>query len=429
MALPSDVKFETLAIHGGQEPDPTTGARAVPIYQTAAYNFRDADHAARLFELQEPGNIYSRLMNPTTDVFEQRTALLENGVGALAFASGHAAIVATILNLAQSGDEIVSAASLYGGTCNLFAYTLPRLGIRTHFVDGGDPQNFAAAITPQTKALYAETIGNPSGDILDIEAVAAIAHEHGLPLIVDNTFASPYLCRPIDFGADIVVHSATKFLGGHGTSMGGIVVDGGKFDWNSSRFPLLSEADPSYHDLRYAEKCGASAFITRLRVQLLRDFGACLSPFNSFLLLLGLETLPLRMQRHVENALAAAKFLQQHPCVDWVSYAALSDHPDHARAQKYLPKGPGSIFTFGIKGGLSAGKKCIDSLRLFSLLANVGDAKSLVIHPASTTHAQLTPQQLESAGVRPELIRLSIGIEAIDDILADLDQALSKAKG
>lgn len=428
MTFPAQAKFETLAVHGGQSPDPATGARAVPIYQTTAYNFRDADHAARLFDLKEDGNIYSRLSNPTSDVFERRVALLENGVGSLAFASGHAAIVATILNLAQAGDEIVSAASLYGGTYNLFAATLPRLGIRTHFVDAGNPQHFAAAITPQTKALYAETIGNPNADILDIEAVAAVAHAHGLPLIVDNTFATPYLCRPIDFGADIVLHSATKFLGGHGTSMGGIVVDGGIFDWNSARFPLLSEADPGYHGLCYAEKCGPAAFITRLRVQVLRDFGACLSPFNSFLFLLGLETLPLRMQRHAENARAVAQFLDRHPRADWVSYAGLPGHPDHAKAQKYLPKGPGSIFTFGIKGGLPAGKKCIDALRLFSLLANVGDAKSLVIHPASTTHAQLTPEQLESAGVRPELIRLSIGIENIEDIIADLDQALNVAK-
>lgn len=428
MALPENVRFETLAVHGGQEPDPATGSRAVPIYQTTAYNFRDSEHAANLFGLKETGNIYSRIMNPTTDVLEKRIAALEGGVGALAFSSGHAAISSAIFNIAQAGDEIVSSSTLYGGTYNMFAYNLPRLGIKVNFVDAGDPVNFEKAITPKTKALYAETIGNPKIDVLDIEKVAAIAHRHGIPLIIDNTFATPYLCRPIDFGADIVVHSATKFIGGHGTSMGGLVIDGGKFDWNNGKFPLLSEPDPSYHGLKYTEALGPAAYITRLRVQILRDLGACLSPFNSFLFLQGLETLHLRMQRHAENALAVAKHLAQHDQVSWVSYPGLPDHPDYEKAKKYLPKGAGSIFTFGIKGGLEAGKKFIDSLRLFSLLANVGDAKSLVIHPASTTHSQLTPEQRASAGAPDDLIRLSIGIEDAQDLIEDLDQALAAAK-
>lgn len=428
MRLPEKLRFDSLAVHGGQEPDPATGSRAVPIYQTTAYNFRDSDHAADLFSLKEPGNVYTRMMNPTTDVFEKRMVLLENGVGALAFASGHAAVFGTVLNIAQNGDEIVSAANLYGGTYNMFAHNLPRLGIKTHFVDAANPENFAKAITPKTKALYAESIGNPKADVLDIEAVAEIAHAHGLPLIIDSTFSSPYLCRPIDFCADIVIHSATKFIGGHGTSMGGVVVDGGKFDWDNGKFPLLSEPDESYHGLSYAKDIGAAAFITRMRAQILRDVGACLSPFNSFMLLIGLETLPLRMQRHVENALKAAEFLQGHALVNWVSYAGLPSHPDYAKAKKYFPQGPGAIFTFGIKGGLAAGKKFIDSLRLFSLLANVGDAKSLVIHPASTTHSQLSPEQLESAGVQADLIRLSIGLEDARDLIEDLDQALQNSQ-
>lgn len=427
MTIPKNLHFATLAVHGGQEPDPVTGARAVPIYQTTAYTFKNTDHAARLFGLEEDGNIYSRIMNPTTDVFEKRTAALEGGIAALAFASGHAAIFATILNLAQAGDEIVSSSALYGGTYNLFAYNLPRYGIKVHFVDSDRPENFSKAITPNTKAIYAECIGNPKADILDIEAVAAIAHENGLPLIVDSTFATPYLCRPIAFGADIVLHSATKFLGGHGTSMGGVVVDAGKFDWNSGKFPLLSEPDPSYHGLRYAEDVGKAAFITRLRCQMLRDLGACISPFNSFMLLMGLETLHLRMQRHVDNALAVAEFLEQHPGVGWVSYPSLSSSPQHEKALKYFPLGAGAIFTFGIKGGLKAGKTFIDALKLFSLVANVGDAKSLVIHPASTTHSQLTPEQMKSAGVQPDLIRISVGIEDVKDLIADLDQALCVA--
>ncbi|MDU4962504.1 MAG: homocysteine synthase [Sporomusaceae bacterium] len=428
MTLPENLRFDSLAVHAGQEPDPATGSRAVPIYQTTSYNFRDSEHAANLFALREPGNIYSRIMNPTTDVFEKRIAALEGGVGALAFASGHAAISAAILNIARAGDEIVSSASLYGGTYNMFAYTLPNLGIRVKFVDSANPENFRAAITEKTKAVYAETIGNPRIDILDIERVAAIAHANGVPLLLDSTFATPYLCRPIEFGADIVIHSATKFIGGHGTSMGGVVVDGGKFDWNSGKFPLLSEPDPSYHGLSYTKALGPQAFITRLRTQVLRDLGACLSPFNSFQFLTGLETLHLRLQRHSENALTVARHLAGHKRVEWVSYPALPDHPDHALAQKYLPKGAGAILTFGIKGGFIAGKKFIDSLRLFSLLANVGDAKSLVIHPASTTHSQLTPEQRAAAGAPDNLVRLSLGLEDAADLIADLDQALDKAQ-
>jgi O-acetylhomoserine (thiol)-lyase len=420
------LRFDTLAVHAGQQPDPATGSRAVPIYQTTAYNFRDSAHAASLFALQESGNIYTRIMNPTTDVLEKRLAALEGGVGALAFASGHAAISAAILNIAQAGDEIVSSSTLYGGTYNMFAYTLPRLGIKVSFVDPADPASFAKAVTPRTKALYAETIGNPKIDILELAAVAEVAHAHGLPLIVDGTFTTPYLLRPFEFGADVVVHSATKFIGGHGTSMGGLVVDGGRFDWGSGKFPLLSEPDPSYHDLRYAEALGPQAFITRLRTQILRDLGACLSPFNSFLLLQGLETLPLRMRRHSDNALAIAGFLAGHPQVAWVSYPGLASHPDHVKAGKYLPKGAGAILTFGIKGGLEAGRKFIDSLQLFSLLANVGDAKSLVIHPASTTHSQLTSAQRAAAGVPDDMVRLSMGLEDPADLIADLDQALAK---
>ena len=427
MALPENLKFDTLAVHGGQEADPTTGSRAVPIYQTTAYVFRDTEHAASLFALQENGNIYTRIMNPTTDVLEKRIALLEGGVGALAFASGHAAISGAILNIAAAGDEIVSSSSLYGGTYNMFAYTLPRLGIKVTLVDPSDPENFRKAITPKTKALYAEVIGNPKIDVLDIRKVADIAHENGLPLFLDSTFATPYLCRPFEHGADVVIHSATKFIGGHGTSMGGLVVDSGKFDWNSGKFPLLSEPDPSYHDLRYAEALGPLAFIVRLRTQVLRDLGACLSPFNSFLFLQGLETLHLRMERHVANATAVANFLQDHPAVEWVSYPGLPSHPAHALAQKYLPKGAGAILTFSIKGGIEAGKKFIDSLKLFSLLANVGDAKSLVIHPASTTHSQLTPEQRAAAGAPDGLVRLSLGLEDPADLITDLKQALSNA--
>ncbi|MDF2571307.1 MAG: mdeA 3 [Sporomusa sp.] len=428
MTLPEKLRFDTLAVHAGQQPDPATGSRAVPLYMTTAYNFRDADHAADLFSLKESGNIYTRIMNPTTDVFEQRIAALEGGVGALAFASGHAAITAAILNIAQAGDEIVSSSTLYGGTYNLFAHTLPRLGIKVKFVDPSNPEHFAAAITPNTKAVYAEIIGNPKIDVLDLECVAAIAHKHGLPLIIDSTFATPYLCRPIDFGADIVVHSATKFIGGHGTSMGGVVIDGGKFDWGSGKFPLLSEPDASYHDIKYTEALGNLAYIVRLRVQVLRDMGACLSPFNSFMFLQGLETLHLRMERHSQNALAVAKYLENHELVSWVSYPGLASHTDNHLSQKYFPKGVGAMLTFGIKGGLEAGRTFINSLRLFSLLANVGDAKSLVIHPASTTHSQLTSQQRTSAGVSDDMVRLSIGIEDVADLIEDLAQALEATR-
>jgi len=419
---------ETLAIHAGQEPDPTTGSRAVPIYATSSYVFKDSDHAARLFALQEFGNIYTRIMNPTTDVFEKRVAALEEGVGALGVASGQNAELYAILNLAQAGDEIVAAATLYGGTYALFAHNLPRLGIKFHFVDPSDPENFRRAITPKTKALYAETIGNPKCDVLDIERVAAVAHDNGLPLIIDNTFATPYLCQPFKWGADIIVHSATKFIGGHGTSIGGIIVDSGKFNWAGGKHPLYTEPDAAYHGLRYAD-LGNLAYILRARVSLLRDLGGALSPFNSFLFLQGLETLHLRMERHSSNTLAVARHLQSHPAVLWVNYPGLEGSPEYARAQKYLPKGQGAILTFGIKGGTQAGKTFIENLRLLSHLANVGDSKSLAIHPNTTTHQQLSVAEQAAAGVTPEMVRLSIGTEHIDDIIADLNQALSKAAG
>ncbi|WP_068774320.1 homocysteine synthase [Paenibacillus sp. FJAT-26967] len=425
MAEERQYSLETLAVHAGQEIDPTTLSRAVPIYQTTSYGFRDADHAADLFALKEFGNIYTRIMNPTSDVFEKRIAALEGGAGALATASGQAAITYSILNIAGAGDEIVSASSLYGGTYNLFSTTFAKLGINVKFVDPSDPENFRKAITDKTKALYAETVGNPKGDLLDIEAVAAIAHENGLPLIVDNTFPTPYLLRPIEHGADIVVHSATKFIGGHGTSIGGVIVDGGKFDWKSSgKFPGLTEPDPSYHGVIYTDAVGPIAYIIKARVQLLRDMGASISPFNSFMLLQGLETLHLRMERHSSNALKAAQFLESHEGVEWVSYAGLPSHSSYKLAQKYLPNGQGAIMTFGIKGGIEAGRKVIENVKLFSHLANVGDSKSLIIHPASTTHQQLNEDEQASAGVTPGMIRLSIGTEAIDDILHDLDQAI-----
>lgn len=420
---------ETLAVHAGQQIDPTTMSRAVPIYQTSSYGFRDTEHAANLFALKEFGNIYTRIMNPTQDVFEQRVAALEGGAAALATSSGQSAITFSILNIAGAGDEIVSASSLYGGTYNLFAITLPKLGINVKFVDPSNPENFRGAITEKTKAIYAETIGNPRGDVLDIEAVAAIAHENGIPLIVDNTFPSPYLLRPIEHGADIVVHSATKFIGGHGTSIGGVIVDGGKFDWKASgKFPGLTEPDPSYHGVVYADAVGPVAYIIKARVQLLRDIGAAISPFNSFLLLQGLETLHLRMERHSSNALKVAQFLEQHEAVEWVSYAGLPSHPSYDLAQKYLPKGQGAILTFGIKGGLEAGRKVINNVQLFSHLANVGDSKSLIIHPASTTHQQLNEEEQAAAGVAPGMIRLSIGTEAIEDILFDLNQAIEASQ-
>ncbi|MCW1837722.1 homocysteine synthase [Bacillus xiamenensis] len=429
--MSEDLQFrlETKAIHAGQELDSATYSRAVPIYQTSSFGFRDSEHAANLFGLQEPGNIYSRIMNPTNDVFEKRIAALEGGIGALAVSSGQAATTYSILNIAGAGDEIVSSSSLYGGTYNLFAHTLKKLGITVKFVDSSKLEELEAAITDKTKAVYAESIGNPKGDILHIKAVSAIAHKHHIPLIVDNTLASPYLLRPIEFGADIVVHSATKFIGGHGTSIGGVIVDSGQFPWaDSDKFKGLTEPDPSYHGLTYTEAIGEAAYITKARVQLLRDLGAALSPFNSFLLLQGLETLHLRLERHSENALKTAQFLQEHPLVEWVSYPGLEGHESFELAQTYLPKGQGAILTFGIKGGREAGKKLIDSVQLFSHLANVGDSKSLIIHPASTTHQQLSEAEQKATGVTPELIRLSVGTEAIEDILADLEQAISKSQ-
>ncbi len=422
--------FDTLQVHAGQEADPTTGSRAVPIYQTTSYVFNNTEHAANLFALTEPGNIYTRMMNPTTDVFEKRIAALEGGAGALAVASGSAAITYAILNIAGAGDEIVSASTLYGGTFNLFSVTLPRLGIKTIFVDPDDPENFRQVITERTKALYIETIGNPRINVIDIEAVAKIAHDNGIPLIIDNTFGTPYLIKPIEFGADIVVHSATKFIGGHGTSIGGVIIDSGNFDWASSgRFPGLTEPDPSYNGIKYVEYAGPAAYILKARVQLLRDTGAALSPFNSFLFLQGLETLSLRVERHVSNSQRIAEFLEQHPLVAWVNYPSLPGNKYYNLAQKYLPRGAGSIFTFGIKGSLEEGRKFIDSLEIFSLLANVADAKSLVIHPASTTHAQLSEEEQKLAGLTPDLIRISIGIEDVNDLIWDLDQALNKAIG
>jgi O-acetylhomoserine (thiol)-lyase len=421
---------ETLAVHAGQQVDPTTKARAVPIYATTSYVFDNADHAARLFGLQEFGNIYTRIMNPTTDVFEQRIAALEGGVGALGVASGQAAETLTILNLARAGDNIVTSASLYGGTYNLFQYTLPKYGIDFRFVDGSKLAEFEKAIDARTKAVYLETIGNPRLDVPDFEGIAAIAHKHKIPVIVDNTFA-PILSRPIDWGADIVVHSATKWIGGHGTAIGGVVVDSGKFDWAASpRFKAdFVDPDPSYHGVSYTGAFGNLAFILKLRVQLLRDLGPALSPFNSFLFLQGLESLPLRIERHSSNALAVARWLEGHPAVEWVSYPGLASHPAHQFARKYLSGGYGGVVTFGLKGGVEAGRKLIDSVKLFSLLANVGDAKSLIIHPASTTHQQLSAQDQIASGVTPELVRISVGIEHVDDIIADLDQAIGAATG
>lgn len=422
------LSFETLQVHAGQVPDPTTGSRAVPIYQTTSYVFHDADHAANLFQLKEPGNVYSRIMNPTTDVLEKRVAELEGGVGGLATASGSAAILYAILNVASAGDEIVAASTLYGGTHEMFTVTLKKLGIEVKLVNPDDPENFRKAITGKTKALYGETIGNPRINVLDVEAVAEIAHENKIPLIIDNTFASPYLFRPIEHGADVVVHSATKFIGGHGTTLGGVIVDSGKFDWiGSGKFPDFTTPDESYGGLRYAQDLGPLAYILKARVQLLRNTGATLSPINAFLLLQGLESLSLRMERHVENTRKIVAYLSKHPKVSWVNYPELEGNQYNALAKKYLPKGAGSIFTFGIKGGLEAGKKFINNVELFSLLANVGDAKSLVIHPSSTTHAELNPEAQKAAGITPDMIRLSIGIEGVEDLIDDLDQALAKA--
>lgn len=423
---PQFTGFETLALHGGQIPDPTTGARAVPIYQTTSYQFQDTDHAARLFGLQEFGNIYTRIMNPTTDVFEQRMAALEGGVGALALASGQAAETLAILNLAGAGDNIVSSTDLYGGTYNLFRHTLPKIGITTRFVDGRDIEGFRAAIDDRTRAFFLELVGNPKLDVLDLERIAAVAHEAGVAVIVDATTVTPYLWQPLKHGADIVIHSATKYIGGHGTSIGGVIVDGGKFDWANGRYPEFTTPDPSYHGLVYTHALGNLAYIIKVRVQGLRDIGAAISPFNSFLLLQGLETLPLRMERHSQNALAVARYLSEHSKVAWVNYPGLPSHPSYELAQKYLPRGQSGILGFGIKGGLEAGKKFINSLKLFSHLANIGDAKSLAIHPASTTHSQLTPEEQALTGVTEDYVRLSIGIETVDDIIADLEQALSR---
>jgi O-acetylhomoserine (thiol)-lyase len=426
--IDTKLKIETLALHGGQDADPTTGSRAVPIYQTTSYQFKDTKHAANLFGLKEFGNIYTRLMNPTTDVFEKRIALLDGGVGALAVASGQSAITLALLNIAQAGDEIVSADNLYGGTYNLFHYTFQRLGITVKFVKSNDLNAFQKAITPKTKAIYAESIGNPKLDVADIEGIANVAHKNGIPLVLDNT-VSPYLLRPIDFGVDIVVYSATKFIGGHGTSLGGVIVDSGKFDWTNGKFPLIADPDPSYHGINFVEALkphGNIAYIIKARVSLLRDLGPALSPFNAFLFLQGLETIHLRMPRHSENALAVAQYLEKHPKVSWVNYPGLKSSPEQLRVKKYLPKGAGAIIGFGIKGGVEAGKKFIESLELISHLANVGDAKTLAIHPATTTHQQLSAEEQQATGVTPDFIRLSIGIEHIDDIIYDVKQALTR---
>lgn len=423
------LRIETLALHAGQEPDPTTGSRAVPIYQTTSYQFKSTEHAANLFGLREFGNIYTRLMNPTTDVFEKRVAALDGGVGALAVASGQSAITLALLNIAQAGDEIISADNLYGGTYNLFHYTFPRLGVKVKFAKSNDLDAFQKAVTPKTKAIYAESIGNPKLDVADLKGISKVAHKNGIPFVLDNT-VSPYLLRPFDFAVDIIVYSATKFIGGHGTSIGGVIVDSGKFDWTNGKFPLIAEPDPSYHGINFVEALkplGNIAYIIKARVTLLRDLGPAVSPFNSFLFLQGLETLHLRLPRHSENALAVAKYLKKHPKVSWVNYPGLDDSPEKERVKKYLPKGAGAILGFGIKGGLEAGKKFIDSLELISHIANVGDAKSLAIHPATTTHQQLSAEEQLSTGVTPDFIRLSIGIEHIDDIIGDIEQALAKA--
>lgn len=419
---------ETTLLHGGQKPDPTTGSRAVPIYQTTAYVFSDTEHAQNLFGLKEPGNIYSRIGNPTVDAFEQRIALLEDGVAAVATSSGMAAITLTILNLATAGDEIIADSNLYGGSYNLFANTLPKYGINVIFVDGTKPEEVRSAITEKTKAIFGEIITNPSLNVFDVEQIAAIAHENHIPLIIDNTFATPYVIKPLKWGADIIIHSATKWIGGHGTAMGGVVIDGGRFNWNHDKFPEFTQPDDSYNGLRYVD-VGPAAFATKLRVQLIRDIGACLGPQDAFLLLQGLETLHLRVERHNQNATKIATFLQKHPAVDWVNYPGLPEHPSHHLANKYFANGFGSVITFGIKGGREAGKHVIDNVELWSHVANVGDAKSLIIHPASTTHQQLSTEELNKSGVSEELIRLSIGLESTKDIIRDLDQAIKQAAG
>ncbi len=438
MAIPTDrkLRFETLQIHAGQDPAPGTNSRAVPIYQTSSYTFDSADHGARLFALQEFGNIYTRIMNPTTDVFEKRVAALEGGVAAVATSSGQAAQFLALSTILQAGQNVVSTSYLYGGTYNQFKVALPRLGIDVRFVDGDDPDDFRRAIDGGTRALYVETIGNPRFNIPDFEALAAVAREHGIPLIVDNTFgAAGYLARPIDFGADVVVQSATKWIGGHGTSIGGVIVDSGRFDWGNGKFPVFTDPSPGYHGLRFWEVFGTNgpfgniAFAIRARVEGLRDLGPTVSPFNAFLFLQGLETLSLRVQRHVDNALALARWLEGHPQVDWVSYPGLASHPYHARANRYLRNGFGGVLSFGIRGGLEAGRRFIDGVRLASHLANVGDAKTLVIHPASTTHQQLDPAEQRAAGVSPDLVRVSVGLEHLDDIREDFEAAFAHAAG
>lgn len=427
MTTPRKFGFATQQLHAGYSPDPTTGSRAVPLYQTTSYQFKNTEHAANLFALKELGNIYTRLMNPTTDVLEQRIAALEGGIGALAASSGHAAQAQAIFTLCNAGDHIVTSSRLYGGTYNQFKYTLPKLGIDVTFVDPADPQNFEKAIQPNTKIIYGETLGNPDISVFPFEEVAEIAKKHKIVLFIDNTFATPYLFRPFEWGANVITHSTTKFLGGHGTSIGGIIVDGGNFDYTSGRFPNFTEPDPSYHGLVYSTltQVGLPPFIIKARVHVLRDIGACQSPFNSWQTIQGIETLSLRVERHVQNAQAAAEYLEKHPKVAWVKYPGLKSHPDYERAKRYLPKGTGAILGFGIKGGAEAGRKFIESLQLFSHLANVGDAKSLAIHPATTTHSQLTAEQQVTAGVSPDFVRLSIGLEDINDILWDLDQALN----
>ena len=424
-----NLHFETLQLHVGQErPDPVTDARAVPIYQTTSYVFRNSAHAAARFGLQDPGNIYGRLTNPTQSVFEERVAALEGGVAALAVASGAAAIAYAFQNITRAGEHIVAAETIYGGTYNLLANTLPTYGVTATFVDPSDVANFERAVRPETRAIFIETLGNPNSNVIDIEAVAAVAHRHGIPLIVDNTFGTPYLIRPIEHGADIVVHSATKFIGGHGTSLGGVIVDSGRFDWAASgTFPQLSEPDPSYHGVRFTEAAGAAAYAVRIRAILLRDTGAALSPFNAFILLQGLETLSLRVERHVQNALKVVEYLSHHPGVVRVNHPALPGHPDHALYERYFPQGGGSIFTFEIRGGQEEAHRFIDSLEIFSLLANVADVKSLVIHPATTTHSQLSPEELAAQGITPATVRLSVGTEHVDDLIADIEQALDAA--
>jgi O-acetylhomoserine (thiol)-lyase len=420
--------FNTRALHAGYAPDPATHARAVPIYQTTSYVFDSTEHAANLFGLKEFGNIYTRIMNPTTGVLEERVASLENGVGALATSSGQAAQFLGVASLMEAGDEIVSASTLYGGTYTQFDVTFRRLGWNVKFVEPDDPENFRKAITPKTRLLFGETISNPRGNILDIEAVAKIAHEHNIPLMIDNTFATPYLCRPIDFGADIVVHSLTKFMGGHGNSIGGIIVDSGKFPWEKGNYPAINDPSPAYHGLKIRETFGPIAYIIKCRIEGLRDLGPCMSPFNSFLFLQGIETLGMRMDRHVSNTKTVAEFLRDHAQVTWVKYPSLPDNPYYGLAQKYMPRGAGAVFSFGIKGGYDAGVKFINALKLFSHLANVGDARSLVIHPSSTTHQQLPPHDQVAAGVTPDMVRLSVGLEDLEDILWDLDQALSESQ-